>query len=471
VDDTVLLKSDGFPTYHLASVVDDSAMAITHVIRGQEWLPSTPKHLVLYRALGLAPPRIAHLPLLLNEDRSKLSKRHGDAAVEDFAAAGYLPEALVNFVALLGWSPPEGSAGKAGSASASGSASQAPVGDVLSLDDIVRLFDLSSVHKANAIVDRKRLDHFNREHIKRKVVGAVGRVAPDALQPASAPGPGPPPAGGGGGGGGGAHPAKGKWAGKGPAGAAAAAVKPAAPPQPSSPPSPFHVRPREGHLPTSIPETPEFAEIRAAVLPPLDALLAALRADGGGAGEMGPSAKSVADRVPVERLNALLLAQHERATVFRDMAPLLAPFVADAREFAGLVRRGEAEAAEAATAAAAAVTPGGSAVSAAAGTGAAAGAPAQAPAAPAPVDLGPALASTLSAWEALSPSSFAEGGKGMEAARAAAKAGGVPVGRLIFALRGAVTGMETGPGMPDALRLLGRDVCVERLRGSLARKG
>jgi glutamyl-tRNA synthetase len=104
IDDQVLLKSDGYPTYHLANVVDDHLMQITHVIRGEEWLPSTPKHLLLYRYLGWDAPQFAHLPLLLNPDRSKLSKRQGDVAVEDYRAKGYLPEALVNFVALLGWS-------------------------------------------------------------------------------------------------------------------------------------------------------------------------------------------------------------------------------------------------------------------------------------------------------------------------------------------------------------------------------
>ncbi|MEK9151850.1 MAG: glutamate--tRNA ligase, partial [Patescibacteria group bacterium] len=105
IDDQVLLKSDGFPTYHLANVVDDHLMAISHVIRGEDWLPSTPKHLVLYGLFGWTPPIFAHLPLLLNPDRSKLSKRQGDVAVEEYAEQGYLPEAIVNFVALLGWNP------------------------------------------------------------------------------------------------------------------------------------------------------------------------------------------------------------------------------------------------------------------------------------------------------------------------------------------------------------------------------
>ena len=109
IDDQVLIKSDGFPTYHLASIVDDHESEITHVIRGEEWLPSTPKHILLYRAFGWPVPVFAHLPLLLNPDKSKLSKRQGDVAVEDYVMKGYLKEAIINFVALLGWNPGKGS--------------------------------------------------------------------------------------------------------------------------------------------------------------------------------------------------------------------------------------------------------------------------------------------------------------------------------------------------------------------------
>ena len=105
LDDQVLLKSDGFPTYHLAVVVDDHFMKISHVIRGEEWLPSTPKHILLYKYFGWELPHFAHLPLLLNPDKSKLSKRQGDVAVEDYKAKGYLKEAIVNFISLLGWNP------------------------------------------------------------------------------------------------------------------------------------------------------------------------------------------------------------------------------------------------------------------------------------------------------------------------------------------------------------------------------
>lgn len=149
IDDQVLLKSDGFPTYHLANVVDDHLMGITHVIRGEEWLPSTPKHILLYEAFGWDIPQFAHLPLLLNPDRSKLSKRQGDVAVEDYLAKGYLPEALLNFVALLGWNPGDGK-----------------TQEVFSLDELVDAFDLSHVHKGGAIFDTKKLDWLNAQYIK-----------------------------------------------------------------------------------------------------------------------------------------------------------------------------------------------------------------------------------------------------------------------------------------------------------------
>ena len=116
LDDTVLLKGDGFPTYHLASVVDDHLMEISHVIRGEEWVPSCPKHVLLHRAFGWQEPLFAHLPLLLNPDGSKLSKRQNHAAVDYYTqgqslqdtARGVVASSLVNYIALLGWSPPEG---------------------------------------------------------------------------------------------------------------------------------------------------------------------------------------------------------------------------------------------------------------------------------------------------------------------------------------------------------------------------
>jgi len=144
LDDQVLLKSDGFPTYHLANVVDDHLMEITHVIRGEEWLPSTPKHILLYKAFGWTPPEFAHIPLLLNKDRSKLSKRQGDVSVEEYINKGYLKEAIINFIAFLGWHP--------------GSAEE---NEIFTLDELSAKFNLEKVHKSGAIFDVEKLDWFN----------------------------------------------------------------------------------------------------------------------------------------------------------------------------------------------------------------------------------------------------------------------------------------------------------------------
>ncbi|EKD46795.1 MAG: hypothetical protein ACD_67C00061G0005 [uncultured bacterium] len=150
IDDQVLLKSDGFPTYHLANVVDDHLMGITHVLRAEEWLPSTPKHILLYRAFGWQEPQFAHLPLLLNADKSKLSKRQGDVAVEDYIKKGYLKDAIVNFVAMLGWNPGE-----------------ANTQEIFSMDELIEKFELTKVHKAGAVFDIKKLDWINGQYIKK----------------------------------------------------------------------------------------------------------------------------------------------------------------------------------------------------------------------------------------------------------------------------------------------------------------
>ena len=151
IDDQVLLKSDGFPTYHLANIVDDHLMEVTHVIRGEEWLPSTPKHVLLYEAFGWTPPNFAHLPLLLNADRSKLSKRQGDVAVEDYRDKGYLPDALVNFVALLGWNP---------------SATE----EIFRMEELIAQFELERVNKGGAVFNREKLDWMNSEYIRKMSV-------------------------------------------------------------------------------------------------------------------------------------------------------------------------------------------------------------------------------------------------------------------------------------------------------------
>jgi glutamyl-tRNA synthetase len=148
IDDQVLLKSDGYPTYHLANVIDDHLMKITHVIRAEEWLSSTPKHILLYEAFGWISPQFAHLPLLLNSDRSKLSKRQGDVAVEDYAKKGYLRDALINFIALLGFNP---------------SASQ----EIYITEELIEKFDLSKVNKTGAIFNIEKLDWLNNHYIKQ----------------------------------------------------------------------------------------------------------------------------------------------------------------------------------------------------------------------------------------------------------------------------------------------------------------
>lgn len=149
LDDQVLLKSDGFPTYHLAVVVDDHLMEMTHVIRSEEWIPSTPKHLLLYEAFGWQAPAFAHLPLVLNTDKTKLSKRQGDVAVEDFLQKGYLKEALINFVAFLGWNPKTEQ-------------------EVFSLQDLITQFDIKKINKSGAIFDLEKLDWMNGLYIRAK---------------------------------------------------------------------------------------------------------------------------------------------------------------------------------------------------------------------------------------------------------------------------------------------------------------
>ncbi|KAI8346805.1 glutamyl-tRNA synthetase [Mortierella sp. GBAus27b] len=149
VDDSVLVKSDGYPTYHLANVVDDHVMGITHVIRGQEWLPSAPKHVILYEMFGWKVPRFAHVPLLLNPDKSKLSKRSGDVNVEDYRDKGYFPEAVVNFVALLGWHP-------------------GTTEEIFDTKGLTEAFSLKNIQQSNAVVLRDKLDWINKTHLLRR---------------------------------------------------------------------------------------------------------------------------------------------------------------------------------------------------------------------------------------------------------------------------------------------------------------
>lgn len=158
VDDQVILKSDGFPTYHLAVVIDDHLMKITHVLRGEEWLSSTPKHIMLMNMLGLDKPHFAHVPLLLNPDKTKLSKRQGDVAVEDFLKKGYLPSALINFVATLGFNP---------------------TGDreIYTMQELIEMFDLSKVKRGGAVMNIEKLDWMNQQYLKAMGLDEMAQAA------------------------------------------------------------------------------------------------------------------------------------------------------------------------------------------------------------------------------------------------------------------------------------------------------
>ncbi|MEX2116796.1 MAG: glutamate--tRNA ligase [Bacteroidota bacterium] len=168
LDDQVLLKSDGFPTYHLAVVVDDHLMKISHVIRGEEWLPSTPKHIMLYKYFGWEVPQFAHLPLLLNPDRSKLSKRQGDVAVEDYRKKGYLREAIVNFIAFLGWNPGDER-------------------ELFTLDDLIRDFTLERVGKSGAVFNVEKLNWLNQQHLRLKPEKEISALLKPLLAEAGVP--------------------------------------------------------------------------------------------------------------------------------------------------------------------------------------------------------------------------------------------------------------------------------------------
>jgi glutamyl-tRNA synthetase len=147
LDDFVLLKSDGYPTYHLANIADDHLMAISHVLRADEWLSSTPRHVLLYGALGWQPPQFAHLPMILGPDRAKLSKRHGATAINEYRDQGYLPEAMVNFLALLGWSLDDKT-------------------EILSREEIVKHFSLDRISKTAAVFNKDKLDWMNGIYLR-----------------------------------------------------------------------------------------------------------------------------------------------------------------------------------------------------------------------------------------------------------------------------------------------------------------
>src|SRR2546425_3617601 len=161
LDDHVLLKSDGFPTYHLAFAVDDHAMAISHIIRGDGWLPSAPKHLLLFQAFNWLPPAFAHLPLVLGPDKKPLAKRHGAKDVLEYRDAGYLPEAVDNFIAFLGWSPGTDQ-------------------DIFTMEQLIQAFDLSKIQASPAVANLERLDWLNGQFIRRLTPDELAaRVAPE----------------------------------------------------------------------------------------------------------------------------------------------------------------------------------------------------------------------------------------------------------------------------------------------------
>jgi nondiscriminating glutamyl-tRNA synthetase len=147
IGDFVILRSEGIAPYNFAVVIDDALMEVTHVIRGEDHLANTARQLLLYRALGFAPPRFAHLSMILGSDRAPLSKRHGVTAVSHFREAGYLPEGLVNYLALLGWSPEDGN-------------------EIFSLEELIRKFSLERISRGPAVFDREKLNWVNRAHLK-----------------------------------------------------------------------------------------------------------------------------------------------------------------------------------------------------------------------------------------------------------------------------------------------------------------
>jgi glutamyl-tRNA synthetase len=156
LDDFVLLKSDGYPTYHLANVVDDHLMEVTDVLRADEWIPSTPRHILLYQALGWDPPRYVHLPLILGRSGGKLSKRLGHVSLDFYRERGYLSEAVVNYLALLGWAPGD-------------------TQEIFSLEELVAKFSWERISVSPAIFDVERLNWFNRWYVRQSPPGRIAR--------------------------------------------------------------------------------------------------------------------------------------------------------------------------------------------------------------------------------------------------------------------------------------------------------
>ena len=154
VDDQVILKSDGYPTYHLANVVDDHFLKISHVLRGEEWISSTPRHILIYEALAWEPPCFAHMPVILAQDGGKLSKRKGAVSVLDYEKAGYLPEALFNFLALLGWAPGDDR-------------------ELMSREEIIDSFSIERITPKASVFDEKKLEWMNGHYMRERSVESI----------------------------------------------------------------------------------------------------------------------------------------------------------------------------------------------------------------------------------------------------------------------------------------------------------
>ena len=156
IEDFVILRSDGHPTYHLSVVADDVAMGMTHVVRGDDHVSNTPKQILLYQAMGAALPKFAHVPLILGSDKKRLSKRHGATSVMEYASQGYIPEAMMNFLALLGWSPGAGDR------------------EVFSQRELTEIFNLEGISGGNAVFNPDKLDWFNQQHLSRLAPSELG---------------------------------------------------------------------------------------------------------------------------------------------------------------------------------------------------------------------------------------------------------------------------------------------------------
>jgi glutamyl-tRNA synthetase len=168
LDDFAIARTSGEPLYNFAVAIDDYEMKISHVIRGEDHISNTPKQIAVFRALGATPPIYGHLPLILNPDRSKMSKRYADTALAEYRANGYLPEALANFLALLGWHPTDDQ-------------------EIFALDELIAKFDIARVQKAGAVFDQAKLDWLNREYIKRIDIGELTELVMPFLESAGIP--------------------------------------------------------------------------------------------------------------------------------------------------------------------------------------------------------------------------------------------------------------------------------------------